>query len=100
ECSVGLVAVRLEVARELKVGLFGRDPGAPPEVAQERYVRHHSDDSAGQRRHGDRDAAALAVAGDDDPISVDERVAADKVDGADGVGVDAAVKVFRWVLDA
>src|SRR5262249_47202420 len=78
----------------------GRDPGRPGEVTQERHIRHHGRDGAGQRGSGEGETAALAHPGHRDPSTVDGRVAAQHLDRAHGVGVDPPVVVVVRVLDA
>ena len=100
EDSIGVVAVRLQVAGDLGVGIFVGDRDRAAEVGQERDVGHHARDVRHQTRDGDGDPATLAAAGHGDPCRVHGRVRAGRLDGTDGVGEDPAVVVGRRVEDA
>ena len=68
--------------------------------AQERHVHQGRPDGAGQAGHGQRQPAALALPGDDDPGRIHRRVRRDRVDGQDRVGDQPAVVIGLAALDA
>ena len=100
EHPVGEVAPRLEVLGDLAIRVGVGDVDRPAPVAHERDVdggRAHPIGEAGDR---ERQPAALALAGDDDPVRVDERVRGSRIDGEDGVRDEPPVVVGPRVVDA
>ena len=68
-------------------------------MAQERDVAHEGGGLLRERRDGESDAATLTRAGDGNPAGIDRAVAADRLDGADGVREHAAVEVVARIAD-
>ena len=95
-----MIAMRLEVARNLAIGIGVDECRRPREVGEKRDVRRGSGQIVDESGHRERQPSALAPAGDRDPRRVDRRVGADRFDRADRVGEDPAVVVRRRIEDA
>ena len=85
EDRVDRVAVGREICAELERGASRRPLGEPPNICQERRVRHHGGEAADEASDRERRRAALAVSGDGDPIGIDHRQRADGVDESHAV---------------
>ena len=78
-----------------------RDLDPALDVAEERHVRMaQADEVRRERRRGERERAALARAGDGDPVGIDAGQARSGLDRANGVDVEAAVVVASRGRDA
>jgi len=92
--------LRAQEVADLAIRHLVGDLERPAIVAQERDVDRRGPEPIGQRGDRQRQPTALAASGDGNPIRIDHRMGARRIDGQHGVGHEPAVVVRGRVEDA